>query len=213
MRWIDVEKPALVETLRTRDPDAPTLCEGWDTRRLLAHLVQREQHQLANTRDMISKRPPGQEVQLSRLVDTALSPEGYQALVEEFANGPRPWSAMSWAAESLNFLEYLIHHEDLRRALPDPAEPRALPRPEQQAVWQRLRRLAGFSFRRAPVGVNFATPDGAHGVVRKADEEVVLTGEPLELLLYVSGRRTVARLEISGDPHAVERFEAWATSR
>ena len=36
------ERAALVETLRAVGPDAPTLCEGWTTRDLTAHLVVRE---------------------------------------------------------------------------------------------------------------------------------------------------------------------------
>ena len=116
MRWIDTEKPALVETLRHADPEAPTLCEGWTTRHLLAHLVQREQNQLANLGDMIVRRPPGQEKYLGRLVEEARTPEGYDALVSRFAAGPVRWSAMNWGAETLNFTEYVIHHEDLRRA-------------------------------------------------------------------------------------------------
>ena len=36
------ERAALVEILRAVGPDAPTLCEGWTTRDLVAHLVVRE---------------------------------------------------------------------------------------------------------------------------------------------------------------------------
>ena len=36
------ERAALVETLRSVGPDAPTLCGGWTTRDLTAHLVLRE---------------------------------------------------------------------------------------------------------------------------------------------------------------------------
>ena len=36
------ERSALVETLLRVGPDAPTLCEGWNTRDLAAHLVVRE---------------------------------------------------------------------------------------------------------------------------------------------------------------------------
>lgn len=36
------ERLALCETLRAVGPDAPTLCEGWLTRDLAAHLVLRE---------------------------------------------------------------------------------------------------------------------------------------------------------------------------
>jgi uncharacterized protein (TIGR03085 family) len=36
------ERAGLVEILRAVGPDAPTLCEGWTTRDLTAHLVVRE---------------------------------------------------------------------------------------------------------------------------------------------------------------------------
>ncbi len=209
MRWIDTEKPALVETLRHADPDAPTLCEGWTTRHLLAHLVQREQNQLANLGDMIVRRPPGQEKYLGRLVEGARTPEGYDALVSRFAAGPVRWSAMSWGAETLNFTEYVIHHEDLRRGGETPAEPRVLPEEEQRSIWKRVLSITRFVYRRAPVGVTLATPDGDVQQVRKGEPAVVLTGEPAELLLYVSGRRKAARVEVSGDPDAVTHFEPW----
>ena len=209
MRWIDAEKPALVETLRQADPVAPTLCEGWTTRHLLAHLVQREQDQLANLGDAILRRPPGQEKYLGRLVDGARTPEGYDALVTRFADGPRRWSAMNWAAETLNLTEYVIHHEDLRRGGENPAEPRVLPQKEQLSVWKRLRSITRFVYRRAPVGVTLAAPGCDAHQVRKGDPAVVLAGEPVELLLYVSGRRESARVEISGPPDAVARFDRW----
>ena len=194
MRWIDTEKPALVETLRHADPEAPTLCEGWTTRHLLAHLVQREQNQLANLGDMIVRRPPGQEKYLGRLVEGARTPEGYDALVSRFAAGPVRWSAMNWGAETLNFTEYVIHHEDLRRGGDTPAEPRVLPEEEQRSIWKRVLSITRFVYRRAPVGVTLATPGGDVQQVRKGDPAVVLTGEPAELLLYISGRREAARV-------------------
>ncbi|WP_346995752.1 maleylpyruvate isomerase N-terminal domain-containing protein, partial [Dietzia sp. SLG310A2-38A2] len=36
------ERSALVETMRAAGPEAPTLCAGWTTRDLAAHLVVRE---------------------------------------------------------------------------------------------------------------------------------------------------------------------------
>ncbi|OYV23782.1 MAG: hypothetical protein B7W97_02165, partial [Mycobacterium sp. 20-66-4] len=36
------ERAALVETMRSLGPDAATLCDGWTTRDLAAHLVIRE---------------------------------------------------------------------------------------------------------------------------------------------------------------------------
>ena len=58
MTWIDLEREALAAAFRTAGPDAATLCTGWATRHLLAHLVQRENQPLANIVDQLSRRPP-----------------------------------------------------------------------------------------------------------------------------------------------------------
>lgn len=212
MRWIDAEKPALVETLRHTDPEAPTLCEGWTTRHLLAHLVQREQDQFATFGDAIVRRPPGEEKYLGRLVESARTPEGYDALLTRFANGPRRWSAMNWAAETLNFTEYVIHHEDVRRGGETPAEPRVLPEKEQRSIWRRLRLWTRLLNRRSPVGLTLATPGGEIQSVHRGEPTVVLTGEPVELMLYASGRREAAKVAISGPPDAVARYECWVAT-
>jgi hypothetical protein len=68
MVWIDLEREALAAAFRTAGPDAATLSTGWATRHLLAHLVQRENQPLANIVDQLSRRPPGEEKHLGRLV-------------------------------------------------------------------------------------------------------------------------------------------------
>jgi uncharacterized protein (TIGR03085 family) len=208
MSWVEAEQEALVQTLRAADPDAPTLCEGWDVRRLLAHLVQREQGPVAGIRDAIARKPPGEEPGLTRLADRARSPHGYDRLVDRFVAGAPAWSPMSWAAEKINFVEYVIHHEDIRRGGAEPAEPRDLPEAEQDAVWKQLG-LFALALRRSPVGVRLATPAGKTRVA-KAGDGVTLTGEPVELALWISGRRGPARVAVTGSPDAIEKFQAWA---
>jgi len=210
MSRVSQEKDALVATLRAADPDAPTLDEGWDVRRLVAHLVQREQAPVAGVTDAVARRPPGQEPGLSRLTDRARSPQGYAALVDRFVGGPPRWSPLSWASEQLNLLEYLIHHEDVRRGGPAPAAPRALSEDVETAVWGQLG-LFALALRKAPVGVTLRTPDGRTRTA-KAGEGVTLTGEPLELALWISGRRPVARVEVTGSPDELARFCGWSTS-
>jgi hypothetical protein len=39
---------------------------------------------------------------------------------------------------------------------------------------------------------------------------VTLTGDPVELALYTSGRRAAAQVLVSGPPDAVQQFEGWA---
>ena len=42
MPWHPVERSALAQALRDVGPDAPTLCTGWRSRHLAAHVVLRE---------------------------------------------------------------------------------------------------------------------------------------------------------------------------
>jgi len=211
MSWVKQELDSLVETFRTTDPDAPTLCEGWNVRRLLAHLTQREHSPVARIVDSVARKPPGQEPGLNKLTSQARTPQGYDALIDRFTQRAPRWSPMSWAAERLNFVEYLIHHEDIRRAGANPAEPRDLPEAEQDAVWQQLGLLAKLGLRKSPVGARLATPKGKSRVA-KAGDGVTLTGEPLELALWLSGRRDPAQVAVTGSPQAIDAFQAWVHS-
>ncbi|GAB2587506.1 TIGR03085 family metal-binding protein [Microlunatus antarcticus] len=208
MSWVATEQESLVQTLRSTDPDAPTLCDGWDVRRLVAHLVQREQGPVAGLKDAVARKPPGQEPGLGKLTDRARSKQGYDRLVDRFVAGAPAWSPMSWAAEKINFVEYVIHHEDVRRGGNVPAEPRDLPVEEQDEVWKQLA-LFALSLRKAPVGVRLATPRGQTRVA-KAGDGVTLTGEPVELALWISGRREHAQVAVTGSPESLDAFQAWA---
>ena len=211
MPWVPDEKRALVATLQHADPTAETLCEGWDVQRLLAHLIVREQEPLTSMKDVRAQQPPGREPGLSRLVDQSATSDGYRALVARFVDGPPAWSPMSWAAEQINQLEYVVHHEDIRRAGPDPAEPRSLPPGQQAALWKQVGPVSRLSLRKAPTGVILARPDGVTQVIKKGEPAVTLTGEPAELALYVMGRRDSARVEVTGPEAAIVDFLAWVS--
>lgn len=210
MPWVQVERRSLVTTLADADPGQPTLCEGWTVRHLLAHLVQREHEPLARFADQVSHSEPGHEKHLSRLVDSARSAEGYGALLARFAAGPSRLSPMGWADDAVNFVEYVIHHEDVRRGGGQRPDPRVLPAGELAAVWSRLRLTARLGYRRAPVSVELALPSGERYRAHGSGDGVVLTGEPVELLLHASGRRQAAQVEVTGAPDVVRHFESWA---
>ncbi len=208
MGWARNEKKALVDTLRRSDPDAATLCEGWDTKRLLAHLVQREQDPVASIGDVVIKADPGHEKDLGRLTDSAATPEGYAQLIDRFVTGPPRWSPMSWGAEQINLVEYVIHHEDVRRGTGIPV-PRVLPADQADKIFKQLPLMARLKFRSSPVGVTLARPGGTTAIVRSGTTMVTLTGDPVELALWTSGRRAAAQVQVSGPPEAVAAFEAW----
>jgi hypothetical protein len=91
--------------------------------------------------------------------------------------------------------EFAIHHEDVRRAQPEWA-PRTLSRADQDALWNAATLFA----RRVRGGVLLSRTDvdGVDGVeTRIGSAGRMVAGEPLELLLWTSGRRDVARLEVT----------------
>lgn len=211
MAWMETERKALVTTLRASDAGAPTLCEGWDVTHLLGHLVLRE-HSLPRTAfDMISKRPPGREVFLGRTVAKAGDDTGYHRLVNRFAGGPSRFNPIGRIGDAANLVEYVVHHEDIRRAGDSPAAPRELPSDEVAAIWKRSSMITNPSFKSSPVGVTLVAP-GYGRRVAKPGSGVVITGAPVELILYSSGRRSAAHVEITGSATDRTSFAQWAAN-
>ncbi len=211
MTWVEGERHSLAAEFRAADPNAPTLCAGWTTRHLCAHLVQREHAMLRNVWDQVTTKTPGEERFMRRLVDDAATPDGYAALVDTFAAGPSRRSLMGRFDETLNFLEYVVHHEDLRRGS-GPVPPRDLPAAELDEIWRRSRPILTRAYRKAPVGVELAPDGGAAVPVRSGPGGVVtVAGSPVELLLHAFGRRGAADVRVDGSADDVSAFTRWAT--
>lgn len=198
------ERIALCSTLTRVGPDAPTLCDGWTTRDLAAHLVLRE------------RRPDAAAgMFLPVLADhTHRVQEGYadqpwEALVDMVREGPKGWSAIRVPAvdDAVNLAEFFVHHEDVLRAQPGwtAADARALDADLSEALWARLRQVGQLLFRRSPVGVVLVAADYGPKQVRATTKEgaVALRGRPGELVLYGFGRGGVADVEVEGPADAV----------
>ncbi|MGH3326440.1 MAG: TIGR03085 family metal-binding protein [Streptomycetales bacterium] len=197
-----IERAALCRLLTDLGPDAPTLCEGWSTHDLAAHLVARE------------RRPdsgPGLLVPAlagyTERVRGQLRRRPYGTLVELVASGPPPWSpfAVPGVEAGANTVEFFVHHEDVRRAQPNGglAAPRELDPEFEELLWRRLRGSARLLFRRARVGVTLRSPDGASCRARAGSPGVSLAGPAQELLLYALGRRGAAHVDVVGEESAV----------
>lgn len=210
MTWVDGERRSFAVDFRAADPNAPTLCAGWTTRHLCAHLVQREHAILRNVWDQVTTKTPGEERFMRRLVDEARTPDGYAALVDRFAAGPSRRSPMGRFDEALNLVEYVVHHEDLRRGS-GPVPPRDLPPAELDEIWRRARPVLKRAYRKAPVGVELAPEGSAVTAVRSGPSKVTVAGPPLELLLHAFGRRSAADVRVDGSPDDVSSFTRWAT--
>jgi uncharacterized protein (TIGR03085 family) len=191
------ERLLLCDELLRLGPDAPTKCEGWDTRDLAAHLVIREgRPDLA-----VGVLLPFLRRRLER-EQKRMAQGDYAALVERVRAGAPVWNPMHVATvdEMANLVEFFVHHEDVRRAQPG-WEPRDLAPNLQHALWVAVRRSARLMFRKSPTGIVLvAEGHGRHSAkLPDAHGTVVVRGTPAELVLYAYGRKEVARVELSGN--------------
>lgn len=200
-----LERQSLCTTLTRVGPHAPTLCEGWDTADLAAHLVVRERRPDAAAGVVI----PALAERTARVQD-GYAGQTWPTLVEMVRQGPPGWSPTRVPAvdEAVNLVEFFVHHEDVLRASDAPTH-RALDDDLRSALWARLKQMGQLMFRRSPVGVVLVTPDhgrrSVHGPTKLGT--VVLRGRPEELLLFGYGRSAVAEVEIEGEPEAVAALQ------
>lgn len=197
------ERLLLVDLLDSVGPDAPTLCEGWTTRDLAAHLVVRERRPDAAGGLMIKPLA----ARLAR-VQAEYAARTYQELLELIRTGPPTLSlfGIPGADEAANTVEYFVHGEDVRRAQ-DGWAPRVLDAEFAEALWKRLVRTASLSGRRSPSGLVLRRPDGQTAVARKGSPVVTVTGEPGELLMFAMGRQAQADVELDGDLDVIAKVQ------
>jgi uncharacterized protein (TIGR03085 family) len=188
------ERLELCDLLVELGPGAPTLCEGWTTADLAAHLVLREHFH----------RWPDEKL-------AAEKAKGYDALIARLRRGAPlvPWRVPG-VRTLLNGGEYVIHHEDVRRA--NGLGPR-LDRPDLDGLcW----RMAGFTGKRLarkikPFGLQLVAGEGRRREMG-GEPRAVLRGGPVELVMFLSGRRDGAEATLEGDPAAVAKVEATSSS-
>ncbi len=190
----------LADLLLRTGPDAPTLCEGWTTRDLAAHLVVRERRPDAMAGVVV---PPlaghGEKVRRAKAA------EPYEQVVGEVRNPPW-WSPVSnpLTDELANGAEMFIHLEDVRRGTPG-WEPRTLSGDRQRALWRTVKVTSRLALRRLGLGVRVRADGYGEFTVGDAEPQVTVSGEPGELALFVSGRQRAARVTVDGDPAAADR--------
>jgi uncharacterized protein (TIGR03085 family) len=196
------ERLLLADLLEAEGPDAPTLCEGWTTRDLAAHVIVRERRPDAAGGILIKQLAP----RLERVM-AEFAAKPYEELIQLIRTGPPRFSPFSLkpVEEMSNTIEFYVHTEDVRRARPDWA-PRELDPVFQNALWSRLERSARLMGRGAPTGLVLRRPDGQTAVARRGAPVVTVTGEPSELLLFLYGRQNAAKVEMDGDKDAIARL-------
>jgi uncharacterized protein (TIGR03085 family) len=193
------ERAALCDLLDTLGPDVPTLCEGWNTVDMAAHLVVREHKPVASLGIVLSAAAGLH----GKAISKAKAKYTYDELVTKVRNGP----PIHWKfVDALfNTNEYFVHHEDVRRGAGD-----TTPRPHDEiadveaVLWKGLERGHRMATRGIKgVRVELTTPDGAVIHSGKGDDVVTITGTPGELILFLGGRKDAAHVELDGPVDAL----------
>lgn len=188
------ERRELGDLMDQLGPDAPTLCAGWATRDLAAHLVVRERRVDA---------APGILLPVfagyTARVQRSVARRPWTDLVDLVRDGPPLWSPYSLPGlgDKLNAMEFFVHHEDVRRAQPG-WKPRPADSRRAAALWTLLGLAGRVLYRHSPVGVVLCTPDGLERTVKGGARSVTLVGPPDELTLHAFGRAQT-EVDIGGD--------------
>jgi uncharacterized protein (TIGR03085 family) len=194
------ERRALADLLAAVGPQRPTLCAGWTTRDLAAHLVVRERRPDAMAGVLLpGLAGHGEHVRL------AVAAQPWTALLHDLRTPPW-WSPLSnpLTDELVNGVEMFIHHEDVRRGEPGWA-PRELDPVQEKALWRAAKLTGRLGLRKAGVPATVrATGLGEFTVGGRP--QAMVTGKPGELALFLSGRQAAAVVEITGSDEAVRRL-------
>jgi uncharacterized protein (TIGR03085 family) len=199
------ERQALCDLLNDLGPDAPTLCLGWRSADLAAHLL---------VRDRRPDSMPGAVLRLNVLQewtnhvrDGVRDTLTWDELIAQLRAGPpAPIRPLDGA---MNTIEFFVHHEDVRRAQPG-WEPSTLADEAAAELWKRLNamsfatRLLSSLGRQPPVS-RVEVPGrppivlvSQHGLGRsQSARPKVLRGQAGEAVLWVMGRQGAARVELS----------------
>jgi uncharacterized protein (TIGR03085 family) len=192
------ERADLCDLMVEVGPDAPTLNEGWTVLDLAAHLVARE-HDLWGGPGIVLGGPMAK---LTHLAMARRRRQGLERLVSILRRGEPLWFRVAPAGTQLN--EFFIHHEDVRR--PNGHLPRTDRTDLDEALVRLVRGSARLLLRNFDGGIDLVWNGGV--VYRRGSEpRAELSGPPGEMLLYLSGRREAAHVELGGDPDAVAALE------
>lgn len=199
-----IERDQISDLFSAYGPDAPTLCEGWTTRDLAAHLVVRERRPDAAAGILISR--------LSGYGDrirTRTANGDWTTLVDTVRRGPSRVSPLRLPLldRLANTVEFFVHVEDVRRAQPD-YQPRTLDPAVRQQLLTMMKRGARLLTRSAPCGL-ILHPTGESAITaKKGSPAVTISGDIAEIVLFLYGRGEHAHVELTGPEDLVAAIRA-----
>jgi len=194
------ERQALCDTAIAVDAASPTLCGDWDVAMLLAHLIVRERKPLSASGIMIPR--------LAHVTERAMAKEaarGVPAMVATLRKPPFTPYSLPVVERFTQTLEYVVHHEDIRRGRPG-WEPRVLPQEDVEELWTLVSRSGAYLGRGLPVPVRLGRSDepGTSAAFKQGDDPVLVTGPVVELVLWAFGRTAIRDVTFRGPDDAVK---------
>ena len=194
-RYARIERERLADALLAAGPDAPTLCEGWTTADLAAHIVIRDRRPDASA-GIVVKPMAGWGEHVRRQYRDG---HPYPELVAMARDVPwwSPLQVVPGLDEATNLIEFFVHHEDVRRGRPG-WQPRELEPELAELLWRRVRGMARLGLMRFRATVAVEAPGYGRFVVGTGEPALTVRGDPGELVLFFIGRQRAARVEIEG---------------
>lgn len=195
------ERTALCDLAIEVGAGAPTECAGWTAKDLVIHLLVRERSPLGGAGIMASPLAG-----FTTRASERYAQREYDELVTRLRS-PGGMFAIPAVDKAANTFEYVVHHEDLRRSQPD-WEPRRLDPADVDQLWASLTKGLGFFGRKLPgptVVRRADTGDTAVGkkVAKDGQSPVTITGDVVELILFLFGRSATRGLAFEGPDDAV----------
>ena len=194
--WAFHERRHLVQLMRDLGPDAPTLCEGWTTKDLAAHIAIRERRPDAAL-GIIAKAA----AKHTNNVMATYTSKPWKELLHLVEEGAPIWNPLGLPNldSAVNLFEMFVHHEDVRRALPEWKQ-RSLHAELEEALWKRMASSGKLMWRRAKVGI--VLDNGTSQIVVKGSPSnghtVMISGSTSDLVLQTYGRKAVT-VHYTGD--------------
>ncbi|MCT1601470.1 TIGR03085 family metal-binding protein [Kocuria sp. p3-SID1433] len=194
-----VERRHLAALLRRVGPEAPTLCEGWLTRDLAVHLIERDSRPDLIAGTVLPKIPV--LTKRAQEADAQLRGQDWAELVAKVEK-PAVYSPARLGPldKRMNTAEFFVHHEDVRRAQ-ESWHRRQLLQEEERDLWAALK-LMGKPLLRPEQDSVLLVANGygsVSGGKAKTSTVRIVRGTPSELLLWAFGRREQAEVAITDE--------------